>query len=355
LNLDPLLETVVRERASDLHLTVGLPPMMRLHGRLQPLEGRTLTAADTEAAVKRLAPEKNRKELEETGSSDFGISFDSRARFRVSVYRQKADLAVALRLIPSHLIPFDEIGLPESVKQILHKKRGLILVTGPTGSGKTTTQATMIDYINSEMDRHIITIEDPIEYFHEHKKSIVTQREIGRDVMTFPEALRRALRQDPDVILVGEMRDNETVATAIRAAETGHLVMGTLHTTGAARTVDRIIDSFAPDFQEHIRSQLAFSVEAVISQVLIPRKDGTGVIAAFEVMTKNAAIENHIRKSETFKITSVIQTSRRFGMVLLDDFIVQLVKSGRVAIEDGVAYAQNPADVRSAVGAAGDA
>jgi len=354
LNLDPLLETVVRERASDLHLTVGLPPVMRLHGRLTPLEGRTLTEADTEGAVRSLAPEKNLCECEETGSSDFGFSFGGLARFRVSIYRQKGVLAVALRLIPFQLIPFEELGLPESIRRILHKKRGLVIVTGPTGSGKTTTQASMIDYINANMDRHIITIEDPIEYFHDHRKSIVTQREIGRDVPSFPEALRRALRQDPDVILVGEMRDNETVATAMRAAETGHLVLGTMHTTGSARTVDRIIDSFPPDFKEHIRSQLAFSVEAVISQVLIPRVDRKGVVAAFEVMTKSSAIENHIRKSETFKITSVIQTSRKQGMVLLDDFIAGLWRNGAVCARDALPFAQNPEELATVIGSGED-
>jgi len=354
LNLQSLLHTVVDETASDLHLTLGLPPVMRHHGRLKPLPGRTLTEEDLEKAVKELTPEEHLRELEETGSTDFGISFNDRARFRASVYRQKGSLAVALRVIPSELLSFEQIGLPESIKKILYQKRGLILVTGPTGSGKTTTQATMIDFINTNMDRHIITIEDPIEYFHEHKQSIVTQREIGRDVPAFPEALRRALRQDPDVILVGEMRDNETMATAIRAAETGHLVMGTMHTTGSARTVDRVIDAFAPEYQEHIRAQLSFSIEAVISQVLVPRKDGTGVVAAFEIMTKNAAIENHIRKSETFKITSVIQTSRRQGMILLDDFIVGLVRSGQIALQDALPFAQNPGDLQANSGGVGD-
>ena len=350
LNLDSLLETVVRKKASDLHLTVGLPPMVRLHGRLLSLDGRTVTSVDTEEAVKALAPEKNFRELEETGSSDFGYSFGTQARFRISVYRQKGEHAVALRLIPFQLIPFEQLGLPDSIRRVLHKKRGLVIVTGPTGSGKTTTQASMIDYVNTNMDRHIITIEDPIEYFHDHKKSILTQREIGYDVNTFPEALRRALRQDPDVILVGEMRDNETVATAIRAAETGHLVMGTLHTTGAARTVDRVIDSLPPEFQDLIRSQLAFSLEAVISQALIPRKDTPGVVAAFEVLTRNSAVENHIRKMETFKIASVIQTSRKQGMVLMDDFIAKLWRSGVVSGRDALSFAQNPESLRAVIG-----
>lgn len=354
LDCDSLLETVVAQSASDLHLTVGLPPMLRLHGRLIPVEGEILQPEDVKEAVRHVASEKHLKELEESGSSDFGYSYGDRARFRISIYRQKRLEAVALRLIPSRIMSVEEIGLPGSIRSILAKKRGLILVTGPTGSGKTTTLAAMIDVINSEMDRHIITIEDPIEYYHSHKASVVTQREIGDDAVSFPQALRAALRQDPDVILVGEMRDNETISTALRAAETGHLVLGTLHTTGSSRTVDRIIDSFAPDFQEHIRSQLSYSVEAVISQVLMPRKDGGGVIAAFEVMTKTSAIGNHIRKCETFKIASAIQTSRKHGMILLDDFIASLVKEGKVAVSEALAFAQNPAELESKIGHLGD-
>jgi twitching motility protein PilT len=350
LNLQELMEQVVNERASDLHLTVGLPPVMRLHGRLKYMMDDGLKPENTEEALQNLAPEKNLKELRETGTTDFGYTFSQEGRFRVSVYQQKGHYGIAMRLIPLDLLSFEDIGLPETIKQILTKNRGLVLVTGPTGCGKTTTLATMINYINENMDRHILTIEDPIEYYHVHKKSIITQREIGTDVLSFPEALRRGLRQDPDVILVGEMRDNETIATAITAAETGHLVLGTLHTTGSARTVDRIIDSFPPDYQEHIRSQLGFSIEAVISQLLLPRADGTGVVAAFEIMTKTPAIENHIRKSETFKITSVIQTSRKFGMVLLDDFIAGLVQENKVTLEDAVATAQNPANLYAKFG-----
>ena len=345
LKLDLLLKKVIAERASDLHLTVGIPPVMRLHGRLQYIGDVPVRPIDTDDTINQISPGKNLSELKEGGTSDFGYSFSSEGRFRVSIFRQKGLLSVTLRLIPSHLLGFEEIGLPETLKPILYKNRGLVLVTGPTGSGKTTTLATMINHINENMDRHILTIEDPIEYYHEHNKSIITQREIGIDVSSFPEALRRGLRQDPDVILVGEMRDNATIATAITAAETGHPVFGTLHTTGVARTVDRIIDSFAPDYQEHIRSQLAFSIEAVVSQILLPRADGTGLVAAFEVMKKTAAIENHIRKSETFKITSVIQTSRKHGMILMDDFLGQLIKEGVVGLEEAIAVAQNPQDL----------
>jgi len=234
-----------------------------------------------------------------------------------------------MRQIPQKLMSFEQIGLPESVQDLLHLHRGLILVTGPTGSGKTTTLATMIDWINKHRDVHIITIEDPVEYYHTHQKSQVTQREVGTDVTSFAEAMRRALRQDPDVILLGEMRDLETTSAAISAAETGHLVFGTLHTTGAARTVDRIIDQYPREQQEQIRSQLAQSLVAVISQILVPTPDG-GRAAAFEVMLTNPAIENHIRKCETFKIGSVIQTSRRQGMVLMDDCLLDLYREGRI-------------------------
>ncbi|MFH1998233.1 MAG: PilT/PilU family type 4a pilus ATPase [Planctomycetota bacterium] len=346
----PLLEKVVTRSASDLHLTEGLPPMMRLNKRLVPLGNEVLIPRDIEAAVNQLVPEKNAKELSETGSSDFGYSFSPKARFRVSVYRQKGGLSMAMRLIPSRLLTMEEIGLPSMIKPVLRKNQGLVIVTGPTGSGKTTTLASMIDFINTDLDRHILTIEDPIEYYHDHKRSIITQREIGTDVPSFPEALRRGLRQDPDVILVGEMRDNDTIATAITAAETGHLVLGTLHTTGSTRTMDRIIDTFSPDYQEHIRSQLASSIEAVISQILLPRADGNGLVAAFEVMTRTPAVENHIRKSETFKITTVIQTSRKHGMTLLDDSICKLVQSGQVTLEAALAAAQNPADLYTKFG-----
>jgi len=345
VKLESLLKKVVQEEASDLHLTVGLPPIMRLNNHLVHLSKEVLTPEDTENAMVELAFEKNKTEVEETGTSDFAYDLNGGSRFRVSIYKQKGVYGVALRLIPSRIMSFEEIGLPESLKSILNQRRGLFLVTGPTGCGKTTTLATMINYINTEMDRHILTIEDPIEYYHSHNKSIITQREIGIDVTSFPEALRRGLRQDPDVILVGEMRDNETIATAITAAETGHLVLGTLHTTGTARTVDRIIDSFPPDYQEHIRYQLAFSLEAVMSQILLPKSDGSGLMAAFEIMIMNPAIENHIRKSETFKITSVIQTSKKQGMILLDDFICKLVQDGAVTLEEALAAAQNPSDL----------
>ncbi|MCA8951535.1 MAG: type IV pilus twitching motility protein PilT [Planctomycetes bacterium] len=318
--------------ASDLHLSVGRRPVLRVSGHLEEVGDAPLTPEDTQAMAKAICPERNLQELEEGGSTDFGLAFEDKCRFRVSVLTQKGSRGIVMRQIPQELLTFDQIGLPDSMRQLLNLHRGLVLVTGPTGSGKTTTLATMIDWINKHRDVHIITIEDPVEYYHTHQKSQVTQREVGSDVSSFAEAMRRALRQDPDVILLGEMRDLETTSAAITAAETGHLVFGTLHTTGAARTVDRIIDQYPREQQEQIRSQLAVALVAVISQILVPGASG-GRVAAFEVMITNAAIENHIRKCETFKIPSVIQTSRRQGMMLMDDHLLELWREGRITRE----------------------
>tara|TARA_R110002096_G_scaffold161998_4_gene329030 strand:+ start:916 stop:1962 length:1047 start_codon:yes stop_codon:yes gene_type:complete len=315
--------------ASDLHISVGRRPVLRVGGGLVEIGDAPLTPEDTERLARELAPDRNWEELVETGSTDFGLAFADKCRFRVSILTQKGSRGIVMRQIPQKLLTFDQIGLPDSVRDLLDLHRGLILVTGPTGSGKTTTLATMIDWINRNRDVHIITIEDPVEYYHSHNKSMVTQREVGTDVTSFAEAMRRALRQDPDVILLGEMRDLETTSAAITAAETGHLVFGTLHTTGASRTVDRIIDQYPKEQQEQIRSQLAQSLVAVVSQILVPTPDG-GRAAAFEIMLSNAAIENHIRKCETFKIGSVIQTSRRQGMMLMDDSLLDLYREGRI-------------------------
>lgn len=327
-----LLDAALERGASDLHLSKGRPPVLRIHGSLVELPGEPLDDPALQAYVQAITPERNLEELQELGSTDFGHAHGDLCRFRVSVLTQKGSRGMVLRLIPSKLLSFEQIGLPASVRELLNLHRGLVLVTGPTGSGKSTTLATMVDWINENRDVHIITIEDPVEYYHQHKRSQVTQREIGADVPDFPEAMRRALRQDPDVILLGEMRDLETTSAAITAAETGHLVFGTLHTTGAARTIDRIIDQYPTDQQEQIRAQLAVSLVAVISQILVPTADG-GRAAAFEVLLVNPAVENHIRKGETFKITSVIQTSRRAGMVLLDDNLLELYRSGRISKE----------------------
>ncbi|MGH7162743.1 MAG: type IV pilus twitching motility protein PilT [Planctomycetota bacterium] len=341
-----LFDLMVEENASDVHITVGRPPVVRKHGRLRDVRHPPLTPEDTMSLVESISPERMLTEFRERGSADFGHAHGTRARFRVAIFRQRGHAAMVCRLIPNKLLSFEEIGLPKQVQELCDRPRGLVLVTGPTGSGKTTTLATMIDYINGNEDLHIITIEDPIEYYHQHKKSIVNQREIGVDVPSFAEGLRRALRQDPDVILLGEMRDQETIATAITAAETGHLVFGTLHTTGSARTMDRIIDQFPHDQQEQIRVQLSVSILGVISQVLMPRADQPGVIAAFEVMIMSSAIENHIRKAETFKIPSTIQTSRNLGMFLLDEMLVDMVRAGKVTREVALSRAQLPRGLR---------
>ncbi len=326
----PLLDLCLERGASDLHLSVGRRPVLRIHGGLVEVDGPVLVPADVESMAVQILPERAARELAEAGTADFAYAHGDKCRFRVSVLRQKGHRAIVMRLIPHRLLSFEQIGLPESVRGLLELHRGLILVTGPTGSGKTTTLATMIDWINANRDVHIVTIEDPIEYYHAHRRAQVTQREVGSDVPSFREAMRRVLRQDPDVILLGEMRDLETTSSAITAAETGHLVFGTLHTTGSARTVDRIIDQYPTEQQEQIRSQLAVALLAVISQILVPTADGKGRLAAFEVMISNAAIENHIRKGETFKIPSVLQTSRRAGMFTLDDSLVDLYRSGRI-------------------------
>jgi twitching motility protein PilT len=351
VRLDELLTLAVQRRASDLHLNPGRPPVLRIDGDLVSLDGPPLDDATALGLCRELADERHWREVEERGTTDFGLAHASGNRFRVSVMRQRGRHSAVLRQIPSKLLSFEEIGLPPACVELLRRPRELVLVTGPTGSGKTTTLAAMIDWINTNQDRHIVTIEDPIEYYHPHKQGLVTQREVGADVPDFPEAIRRALRQDPDVILLGEMRDLETISAAITAAETGHLVFGTLHTTGSARTVDRMIDAFPAHQQEQIRAQLSVSIVAVISQVLLARKGGKGRIAAFEVMLMNPAIGNLIRKNETHKIQSTIQTSRRMGMVTLDDNLLELVQKGMIERQAALDAAQEPRDLEQRLGA----
>ena len=351
LNAQELMSLAVERKASDLHLNPGRPPVLRIDGNLVSLEGAPLDERTSEALCREITGERHWQEMLAGGTTDFGLAHSSGNRFRVSVLRQRGRFSAVLRLIPSRLLSFEEIGLPPSCVELLRRPRGLVLVTGPTGSGKTTTLASMVDWINSNQDRHIVTIEDPIEYYHGHKQGLVTQREIGEDVRDFPEAIRRALRQDPDVILLGEMRDLETIGAAITAAETGHLVFGTLHTTGSARTVDRMIDAFPAHQQEQIRAQLSVSILAVISQVLLARQTGKGRVAAFEVMLMNPAVGNLIRKSETHKIQSTIQTSRRLGMITLDDHLLELVKKGLVTRQDALDCAQDPKDLETRLSA----
>jgi len=349
IEISKLLDVVIRERGSDLHLAVGKPPTIRLHGDLRPLQTRPLTPEDTVQLMRSITPERHQQELQEEGGADFGFSYNEQARFRVSLFKQRGYVGMTLRLIPSVLMTFEEIGLPAVIKDLCLRPRGLVLVTGPTGSGKTTTLATMIDFINREESCHIITVEDPIEFFHPHKRSIVTQREVGVDVPSFAECLRRVLRSDPDVILVGEMRDLETVQAAITAAETGHLVFATVHTTGAANTVNRIIDAFPVDQQEQIRTQLAATLESVISQALLKTADGNGRVAAFEIMFVTDAIRNLIRENKCFRINSFIQTGGNLGMILLDDFMFNLWSQGRITFQEMMKYAQDPDSLQQKV------
>ncbi len=342
IQIDRLLETTVKRSASDLHLAVGKPPTLRMHGHLRELQTKVLEAEDTASLMKSIAPERIQQEFEETGSGDFGFKFSDEARFRVSIFKQRGFTSLVMRRIPSKLLSFEQIGLPTMARQICRRPRGLFLVTGPTGSGKTTTLATMINYINENFDKHIITMEDPIEYFHTHKKSIVVQREIGTDVPSFAEALRRALRQDPDVILVGEMRDLVTISSAISAAETGHLVFATLHTNGAASTINRIIDAFPNEQQAQVRVQLASNLIAVISQALCPRSDTDGMVAAYEFMYVTPGIQNLIREDKVFRIDSDIQTGKRFGMQLLDETLWNLCQAGKISNEEAIDKSRNP-------------
>ena len=344
MNATELMTQAIAVGASDLHLNPGRPPVGRVDGKLVNLSTEVVDDAASEGWCRELCDDAHWKELQEIGTTDIGLAHESGTRFRVSCLRQRGRYAAVLRLIPSDLLTFDQIGLPETVQELLKRPRGLVLVTGPTGSGKSTTLATMIDWINQSLDHHIITIEDPIEFYHGHGQGLVTQRELGSDVPSFPEAMRRALRQDPDVILLGEMRDLDTISAALTAAETGHLVFGTLHTTGSARTINRIIDAYPANQQEQVRAQLSVALVAVVSQVLMPRKGG-GRVAAFEVMINNPAISNLIRKNETNKIQSTIQTSKRVGMITLDDFLLNLVREGEITSETAVDYAQDPRDL----------
>jgi twitching motility protein PilT len=337
-----LLEAACDFGASDLHLAVGDPPVLRVHGDLQPLDMPVLEPEDTELLMKTICTEAQMESVQNNGGADFGLPFEDRARFRVSVFKQKGRIGLVLRQIPNEMIPLKKIGLPEEINELLYKPRGLILVTGPTGSGKTTTLTSMLDFINVNRAAHIITIEDPIEFYHNHKKSVVTQREIGADVPSFAEAIRRALRQDPDVILVGEMRDLETMGAAITAAETGHLVFGTLHTTGSASTVDRMVGAFPTDQQGQIRMQLSVGLVAVISQLLIPRIDKPGRVAAFEIMVNTPSIASMIRDGNTHRITSDIQTGAKYGMRTLDSHLLELYTSGMISYEEFISKSRDP-------------
>jgi twitching motility protein PilT len=343
-----LLDLVVDAEASDLHIHVGQAPSLRIDGDISPVDGPALTPEDTESLMLSITPEEHQQRLKSKGGSDFGFAYKDKARFRVSIFKSKGHIGMVMRQIPNDLLTLEQIGLSDKIKRLLYRPRGLILVTGPTGSGKTTTLASMINYINENRDGHILTIEDPIEYYHEHKQCIVNQREVHVDVPSFEQAIRSGLRQDPDVILVGEMRDLETIEAAISAAETGHLVFGTLHTTGAVRTVDRIVDAFPASVKDQVRTQLASSLVAVISQILLKRKGG-GRVAAFEIMVCTDSIASLIRENKTFRITSDLQTGMSLGMTTLDNSLIQLYEKGIIEAKDAMSMAQREGDMRSAL------
>ena len=340
--MEMLMQAACDNGASDLLIEVGDPPLLRVHGELTPLDMDPLLPEDTEKLMQAITTPANIEAVHTKGGADFGYAFGDQARFRVSVFKAKGNIGIVLRRIPNDMIPLEAIGLPDQIKELLYKPRGLILVTGPTGSGKTTTLTSMLNFINENRACHIITIEDPIEYYHNHKKSMVTQREIGADVPSFAEAIRRALRQDPDVILVGEMRDLETMGAAITAAETGHLVFATLHTTGAASTVDRIVGSFPTDQQEQVRMQLSVGLVAVISQLLIPRIDHPGRVGAFEIMVNTPSIASMIRDGNTHRIISDIQTGAKFGMQTLDSHLLNLYTAGIISYEEFISKSRDP-------------
>ena len=333
MNIFKLLEIGVELGASDIHITVDSPPIARVKGSFIKLREENLSKEDTFQMAKEITGPKKFKILEEHGEVDLSVSIKTGDRFRVNAYKQKGNYAIAIRTITSQIPTFKTLGLPDVVSSFAEKHKGLVLVTGPTGSGKSTTLASLIDIINSTQERHIITLEDPIEYVHHHKKGIVNQREIGNDTDSFNAALRAALRQDPDVILVGEMRDPETVSIALTAAETGHLVFSTLHTVGSAKTIDRIVDMFPAEQQQQVRTQLSTVCEGVISQQLIKTIDGRNRVAALEVMVTTPAIRNLIRENKTYQIQNIIQTSSKIGMQSMDQELVNLFRQGKISKE----------------------
>jgi len=347
---DLLLEVLDR-RASDLHLTAGAPPTVRVRGRLIQLEGYpTLTPTDTREVIYSILTNDQRQRLETNWQLDFAYGVPGRARFRVNTYFQRAALGAAFRLIPNEVTSVDDLGLPPVMHELARKPRGLVLVTGPTGSGKSTSLAAMIDEINESRDEHIMTIEDPIEFLHQHKRCLVNQRELGSDAISFPEALKAALRQDPDVILVGEMRDLETIQTAITAAETGHLVFATLHTQDTPQTVDRIIDVFPAHQQGQVRVQLSVGLQGIMTQQLLPTADGAGRVVGCEVLVPTPGVRNLIREGKTHQIYSMLQTGGQHGMQTMDAALVTLVRAGKITRELAESRSSNAPELRRLLG-----
>jgi twitching motility protein PilT len=345
-SIDDLLEQMVGRRASDLHVTVAAPPVVRVRGEMERLEGfDQLSSEDTQQLLYRILSSEQQKQLEIKRQLDLSHSIPGLARFRVNVYFQRESLGAAFRMIPDELKTLEELGIPSTLHQLAEMPRGLVLVTGPTGSGKSTTLAALIDEINRNRAEHILTIEDPIEFLHRHKRCIVNQREIGPDATTFAEALRAALRQDPDVILVGEMRDLETISTALTAAETGHLVFGTLHTQSAPSTIDRIIDVFPPEQQEQVRIMIAGSLQGVVTQALLPTADGVGRVPALEVLLPDDAVRNLIRQGKVEQIYSVMQTNTSRGMQTMEQSLADLVQRSIVKLEDALSRSSRRAQL----------
>lgn len=349
MDIDDLLRTMVERNASDLHIKLGAPPVLRVDGTLQALEGAAVSSADAEAFLAKMTNDAQREVLSRDLELDLAYSLPGIARFRVNAFFQRGSLGLAVRVVPLQVVTVDALGLPAACKDLALKPRGLVLVTGPTGSGKSTSLAAMIDYLNDNDCRHIITIEDPIEFLHRDKKCIIAQRELGGDTHSFGAALKHVLRQDPDVILVGEMRDLETISTAISAAETGHLVLATLHTTSAAQTIDRIVDVFPPYQQQQIRLQLSLVLEGILCQALLPRAGG-GRVAAIEVLIATAAVRNLIREGKTFQVPTIMQLSGQLGMQTLDQALAGLVRQGLVSAEDALMRAGSPEDLKRLLG-----
>lgn len=347
MNIIHLLQDTIKQKASDLHITVGVPPMMRIDGKLVPYGEEKLSAKDTQEYVEAIMDERQEKLIQKTGQIDFSYSIKGWGRFRINAYRQRGSYAIAFRLIPTEIPTLKELNLPGYLETFADNTRGLVLVTGPTGSGKSTTLASLINIINEKRREHILTLEDPIEYLHSHKNSIVNQREVGQDSSSYADGLKAALRQDPDVILIGEMRDLETISIAITAAETGHLVLSTLHTIGAAKTIDRIIDVFPPHQQQQIRAQLSSVLRGVISQQLIKRKDQPGRIVSLEIMKTTPAIQNLIREGKTHQIQSSIQMGGRQGMITMDTYIQDLYRKGIIGREEALLYSIDPENMKN--------
>ncbi len=347
MDINDLFELVAREKASDLLISAGAPPILRINGQLFRTRTEALTPESTQALIYSFLSDEQITYFEQNKEIDFSLAVGRRHRFRVNVYRQKSAVTAALRPIPEVIPTLDELGLPRAVHELAHARQGLVLVTGPTGHGKTTTQAAIINKINKERACHIITVEDPIEYVHTHNQSIVDQREVGGDTRSFAAALKYVLRQDPDVILVGEMRDLETIQAALTAAETGHLVLATLHTNDAIQTVDRIIDVFPGNQQQQIRFQLSMTLLAILSQRLLPKADGQGRILAYELLLNNTAIANLIREGKTHQVHSVVETSQRDGMTTLDRSVKALYNKGLITREEAVAHMKNPKELNN--------